>query len=69
MSKNVGALRKKEKMETALARLNEIRWKYEHCRFETIKHYWVWNAVSNSIVITEKALARTESIGSHYIVK
>lgn len=69
MSKNVGALRKKEKMETALARLNEIRWKYEHCRFETIKHYWVWNAVSNSIIITEKALARTESIGSHYIVK
>ena len=69
MSKNVGALRKKEKMEYALSRLNEIRWKYEHCRFETIKQYWVWNAVSNSIVITEKALARNESIGSHYIVK
>ncbi len=69
MSKNVGALRKREKMEKALVRLNEIRWKYEHCRFETTKHYWVWNAVSNSIVITEKALERKESIGSHYIVK
>ena len=69
MSKNVGALRKQEKMEAALTRLYEIRDKYCDMKFENINHYWVWNAVTNSIIITEKALARKESIGSHYIVK
>ena len=69
MSKNVGALRKTEKMEKALIRLREIEAKYEDCNFNTQKHYWVWNAVTNSIIITEKALARKESMGAHYIVK
>ncbi len=69
MSKNVGAIRKMEKMERALNRLCEIREKYKDCSFTTQKHYWVWNAVTNSITITEKAIARKESIGSHYIVK
>ena len=69
MSKNVGALRKMENMEKALCRLYEIKEKYENCNFMTQKHFWVWNAVTNSIIITERALARKESIGSHYIVK
>ena len=69
MSKNVGALRKMEKMERALVRLREIEEKYKDCNFTTQKHYWVWNAVTNSIIITEKAIARKESLGSHYIVK
>lgn len=68
MSKNVGALRKTKNMETALVRLREIEEKYKECEFTTQKHYRVWNAVTNSIIITEKALARKESLGSHYIV-
>ena len=69
MSKHVGALRKMDRMEKALVRLREIEEKYKDCNFTTQKHYWVWNAVTNSIIITEKAIARKESIGSHYIVK
>lgn len=68
MSKYVGALRKTENMQKALVRFKEIREKYKDCRFTTQKHYLLWNAITNSIIITEKALMRKESIGSHYIV-
>ena len=69
MSKYVGPLRKMENMEKALVRFKEIEEKYKDCEFTTQKHYLLWNAVTNSIVITEKAIARKESIGSHYIVE
>lgn len=69
MTKYVGPLRKKEKMERALSRFYEIRDKYEKCRFEKQLHYWLWNALTNSIIITEKAIERKESMGSHYLVK
>lgn len=68
MSDCVGPLRKMNKMETALTRFKEIEEKYKDCDFTTQKHYTLWNAVTNSIIITEKALLRKESIGSHYIV-
>ena len=68
MSDNVGPLRKMEKMEKALTVFKEIEEKYKDCNFTTQKHFWLWNAVTNSIIITEKAIARKESIGSHYIV-
>ena len=69
MSDNVGPLRKREKMEKTLVRLHEIEEKYKDCEFTTQKHYWLWNAVTNSIEITERAVARKESIGSHYIIE
>lgn len=69
MTKYVGPVRKMEKMEKALSRFYEIREKYKDCKFEKQLHYWLWNAVTNSIIITEKAIARKESIGSHYVVK
>ncbi len=69
MSKFVGPLRNMEKMETALVRLKEIEEKYKSRCFEKQLHFWVWNAVTNSVIITEKALARKESIGSHYLIK
>ena len=68
MSDCVGPLRKINNMETALTRFKEIEEKYMDCSFTTQKHYTLWNAVTNSIIITEKALLRKESIGSHYIV-
>ena len=69
MSKNVGALRKTEKMQAALDRFTEIKEKYANRKFEKQLHFLLWNAISNSILITQKALARKESIGSHYILK
>lgn len=69
MTKYVGPVRNMEKMECALSRFYEIKKKYEDCRFEKQLHYWLWNAVTNSIIITERAIARKESIGSHYLVK
>jgi DNA polymerase-3 subunit epsilon len=44
------------------------RGKYKDCEFTSQKHFGLWNAITNSIIITEKALMRKESIGSHYIV-
>ncbi len=69
MTENVGPLRRFERMEKTLSRLCEIRKKYENCVFSTQKQFGVWNAVTNSIIITERAIARKESIGSHYIVE
>lgn len=69
MTKYVGPVRKLDKMEKALSRFYEIREKYKECKFEKQLHYWLWNAITNSIIITEKAIARKESIGSHYLVK
>ena len=68
MSKYVGPLRKMANMEKALVRFKEIEEKYKDCNFTTQKQYWLWNAVTNSITITEKAILRKESLGSHYIV-
>lgn len=68
MSKYVGALRNMDKMQSALDSLREIENKYQDCLFYSQKHYWLWNAVSNSIEITQKAILRKESIGSHYLV-
>ena len=58
-----------EKMQAALERFTEIKEKYENRKFEKQLHFLLWNAISNSILITQKALARKESIGSHYILK
>ena len=68
MSKYVGALREESKMIMALDNLKEIEQKYKDCAFYCQKHYWLWNAISNSIEITQKAIQRKESIGSHYLV-
>lgn len=69
MSQNVGPIRNTEKMQKTLCRLEEIREKYCDCTFSNQKQYWLWNAVTNSIIITQKAIERKESIGSHYLVK
>lgn len=69
MTNNVGAVRKQENMKKALERLYAIRDTYKNCVLETPLQYLVMNAVTTSIIITESALARPKSLGSHYVVR
>ena len=69
MSKYVGALRKRDELEKALCVFNTIKEKYEKCILNSTDAYNVYSASCVSAEITEKALMRKESIGSHYIVK
>lgn len=69
MTNNVGPLRRKENMQKALDRLYLLRDKYKDCRLESALQYLIMNAITTSIIITESALKRTESLGSHYIMR
>lgn len=69
MSKYVGPLRKKEGLEKALCLFNEMKDKYEKCVLSSQTAFTAYSAAIVSEHITQKALCRKESIGSHYIVK
>ncbi len=69
MTDFVGPLRRESGIKTALEKLYQMREKYENCKFENNLHYQVWNVITTSVIITEDALSRKESIGSHYIIK
>jgi len=69
MSKYVGPVRKKEGLEKALCVFNEMKEKYEKCVLSSQTAFTAYAAACVSAHITEKALCRKESIGSHYIVK
>ncbi len=69
MSKYVGPVRKKEGLEKALCVFGEMKDKYEKCVLSSQTAYTAYAAACVSAHITEKALSRKESIGSHYIVK
>lgn len=67
MTEYVGAVRKTAELEKAKKELSSLRLKYADCNFETEIGYTLYGAIDTALVIVESAIARKESIGSHYI--
>ena len=66
MWKNVGIERCEEEMLEALYELNNIKKTFDQKKYINFEHYETKAMLECAILITESALKRKESIGSHY---
>lgn len=69
MSANVGALRRMADMENTLTRLSQICEMYDNANLNSPIQYYAANASLVSTIITQSAINRKESIGSHFIIE
>ncbi len=69
MTECVGALRKVEDMKKAAESLKEYCQYYDSGRLLTSNAFYAANAAFVSSIITESAIKRTQSLGSHFIIQ
>lgn len=68
MTEKVGAERRTDELEQVWEELSHMKRSYSDYSFNKETHYALYSALDAALSIVEGALARTESMGAHYLV-